>query len=543
MLKNIFFSYKFLFFTIVLFYSFFLSQFGFENFDTGYITSFSWRIINGENPYEDFFYKGPPVTLYFHAFFLKILPITGQFFFVRVINYLLFSFQVFLFVSSVFNLYNDQKVNRWGIISICFIVSLLNFSPYPWPTTDGLLFASIAFFLVSSKTETNFINLFIVAFFTLLCALTKQSFYLIPLVFLIWVFIRFGLKRSLVFLIQLIILLFIYLFLISRTTSLSNYFQQTTGETHLHDIYKVGVLNYMPFSSKIILILIIILSIVFFYCYKFQKNIFKSLLLQLRYIPYTLFAVAILLIILQNALTASRIGFIASVFTVVYAFFIRKETIQMLFPLIVLLSIAWSSSISLGYPYPILFSTGILLVYIVVFEKNINLKPNFLLGISILVGFSAFSYNLRPYREKNITELNTDLSPISPKLKWIKSSRITFEKNNELKQLIEKYGDKFIVAPSSPMTNYIFNNKSELPTDWIINTEVNRKNNLFINLCAKPENYIFLERSFLEKEEFIPDNIADFSYIAWFIHKNFKPIETTKYFIVYNSLKENEKLP
>ena len=46
--------YKFLFFLIVVFYCLVLSQFGFENFDTGYIPSFSWRIINGQSVYQDF---------------------------------------------------------------------------------------------------------------------------------------------------------------------------------------------------------------------------------------------------------------------------------------------------------------------------------------------------------------------------------------------------------------------------------------------------------------------------------------------------------
>ena len=131
-------TYKYLFFLIVAFYCIILTQFGLENFDTGYIPSFSWRVINGQDIYQDFFYKGPPVTIYFHAFLMKILPETAQFFFIRVIVYLLFALQVYLCVSGFYAVYDLRKlkINKWAIMSVCFIISLLNFSPYPWPTTD-----------------------------------------------------------------------------------------------------------------------------------------------------------------------------------------------------------------------------------------------------------------------------------------------------------------------------------------------------------------------------------------------------------------------
>jgi tRNA (guanine37-N1)-methyltransferase len=110
-------KYKILFGIIVLFYSLILSQFGFENFDTGYMSSFSWRIVNGQNPYSDFIYKFPPVVIYFHSFFMKILPETGQFFMFRILSYLFFALQVFFTVSGFDNIYGlkNYKINKWAI--------------------------------------------------------------------------------------------------------------------------------------------------------------------------------------------------------------------------------------------------------------------------------------------------------------------------------------------------------------------------------------------------------------------------------------------
>ncbi len=195
-------GYFLLFAFIVIFYCLVLAHIGFEFWDTGYITSFSWRIVNGEKVYEDFLYKGPPITLYFHAFFIKFLPEVGQFYWIRVTNYLLFAFQVFFTVKAFDNFYTLGKfnINKWAIMTIGFIISLLNFPPYPWPTTDGLFFASISLFFTSKLKENNIIYLFIIAFFSVLSALAKQSFYLIPLFFIIFITIQKGIQKGMILL-------------------------------------------------------------------------------------------------------------------------------------------------------------------------------------------------------------------------------------------------------------------------------------------------------------------------------------------------------
>jgi len=125
--------YKYLFFGIIAFYSFVLSQFGFENWDSGFIQGFSWRIINGEDVYQDFLYIRPPVSAYFHAIFMQILPDDGQYFFMRIIGYLLFGLQVFFTVSGFDKLYNLKSINvdKWGVTIICFVMSLHNFFTNP----------------------------------------------------------------------------------------------------------------------------------------------------------------------------------------------------------------------------------------------------------------------------------------------------------------------------------------------------------------------------------------------------------------------------
>jgi hypothetical protein len=538
-------TYRHLYIFTITFYCLILTQFGFENFDTGYIPSFSWRIINGQDVYQDFIYKGPPVTLYFHAFFMKILPEVGQFFLIRIIFYLLFALQIFFTISGFYNCYdfNKIRVNKWAVMTVCFIISLLNFSPYPWPTTDGVLFASVAFWLVSKYKVPNFFTLLFIAFFTVLSALTKQSFYLIPILFLFWIFIKYDLKKALVFLSQIVFWLGIYICFIFSITDFNTFLKQTTGETHLHDLFYSGVHFYIFVSILYFSVIVGFLGTIFFGYLHFTKQKIEILSPIFKVVVVSVFSLAIIVSLFKEIPFASRIAFDASVLAVLYAFVFDKKTITYLAPILVLLGIAWSSSISMGYPYPILCLAGIILSFLILMEKHLTFNSKWYFRIALPVCLMAFSYNYRPYREATIFNLRYSLESVSPKLKFIKTSKQSFNKYSELKQLVNKYGKNFIVAPNIPMANYLFNNQSKLPADWIIETEVNRQQKRFIKIASDKKNYIFLEKSFLEKEECMPEIASNFSSISWFIFKNFNKIEETNYFIIYNSLKKNERLP
>jgi hypothetical protein len=537
--------YKYLFCVIVAFYSLVLAQFGLENFDTGYIPSFSWRIINGQAVYQDFIYKGPPVSLYFNALFMYVLPENGQFFFIRITVYLLFALQVFLVVSGLDHIYNFSKfrINKWGFMCVGFIVSLLNFSPYPWPTIDGLLFGSMAFWLTSKTANPRFFRLLLIAFFCILTALTKQSFYLVPILFLFWIFVQYSWKTAIVFAIQLLFWIIIYIGFILSTTTFENFVRQTTGETHLYDLFYTGLHNYI-FFSVIEFVCIVAAFILMIFIYLKIKNQKITVIVPLfKWISWTFFSVAIVFCLFKRIEIASRIAFVAAVFATIYAFDFHIKKIKIITPILVVLGMAWSCSISLGYQYPIFFATGIIASFLILVGDDFKSFSKYYFWVALPICVIAFSYNYQPYREATIFNLNHSLATVSPKLNHIKTSKSNFEKYTELKRLIEKYGENFIVAPNIPMANYIFNQQSELPADWIIETEVARSQKMFISLAANKKNYVFLEKSFLNHETFMPVKREKFSLITEFIYQNFNCIEETKYFLIYNALKKNETLP
>ena len=537
---------KVLFLIILLLFCFIIAPYGFEFWDTGYIPSFSWKIIQGETVYRDFFYKGPPLTLYFHALFLKILPVDGQFYFIRILNYCLFAGQVFLIVAGFDKIYSLKQngFNKWNIISISFIISLLNFSPYPWPTTDGLFFISIAFYSMCKKNNSNS-NLFLIALFSILGALCKQSFYLVPIVFTIWIFIELGLKKLFLFLLFQISIVGFFIFILVYNDLLTSFIKQTTGETTLHQLFYSGLHNYIFISIKHFIILLFIISLFFYGYIKFSKQKFEILFVPLKICSLMLLSIGLGFIFIREFLIASRIVFDSLLLLNLTLLILKKEKLKTIYPLFVLLGIAWSTSISMGYPYPILFSTGLILIitYNFKFELN-NLKHYKLFNlVIILICLIAISYNYVPYREENRTQLNYSLKTISPKLMYLKTNKSNFEKLNDCKKLISKYGKNYVVAPNLPMVHYIFDDKSVMPADWMINTEVNKNPKIFIDIAAKNKNYVFLEKTFLNGEKLMEVKKEDFSKIANYIYKNFNKIDETEYFIIYNGIKTNEKIP
>lgn len=537
--------FKFFFLIVFAFYCVILTQFGLENFDTGYIPSFSWRIINGQTVYEDFIYKGPPVTLYFHAFIMNFLPESGQFILIRIINYFLFALQVFLLVTAFDNFYNlsKYKLQKWGIVVFGFVVSLLNFSPYPWPTTDGVFFAVVTFWLLSVASKPSTSRLILVSLFCILSTLTKQSFYLIPVFFLFFVAAKFDRKAIITFTCLLFFWMSCFLLLLYTVSDLSEFVRQTTGETHLRDLISTGFLNYIFLPIRIVVAGSLILLTVVFFALKAKSWNIAFLLTLLKWLSIATFCLSIVLCFVNGIEMATRMLFVATVFGAAFAYGFQRDQLQRVAPVVVVLGIAWSSSISLGYQFPIFCTTGILLGFLVTVGEHLTSYSKYYVWIALPVFIFACSTNVRPYREANIQDLRYSLDSISPKLRYIKSSKSNFEKYTELKNLIDKYGENFIVAPSFPMANYLFNDQSELPADWLIETEVGRRQKMFIRLAAEKKNFVFLEKSFLQREEFMPERKELFSSIATFINQKFVLVDETNHFLIYNSIKKNEKLP
>lgn len=540
--------YRYVFFITIAIYCLLVGRFGFENWDSGFLSGFSWRIINGETIYKDFLYIRPPVSAYFHAFFMELLPEQGQFFFFRITGYLLFALQVWLTVSgfdSLFHL-NSINLNKWALMTVGFILSIHNFFGNPWFTTDGILFASAAFYLIARFRKPGLGVLFSTALFCLLSALTKQSFYFVPVLFTIWIFLDSGIKKCLWFLFFLTVTAAVFLGLLFRLGTIGTMLAQISGNATLADLYEVGFNSYIHcYHNKYIFIAVFALPGLLSW-YEAGKRI-PSPALYLKWLALIVFCTALIALFLLPFKKATTLFFNAALVAFAYKSLFDFNKTRYYFPVAVLLGIAWCVSLSLGYRYPVLYTTAIVLSYIFLMHDDLKAykTDRFLPLLAIAACLYVFSLNAKPYRQENIRALSYSLENVSPKLKYILTDKKTVSKYLDLKKLVQQYGPDYITVPSIPMSHYLFDQKNPFPTEWTTNFEINNKTTDLLRLAASKKMYIFVEKSFIEGEPYIvtPENRNEFSLFTVYIYKHCRPKAETDDFIIYDSGEIGKHLP
>jgi len=213
------------------------------------------------------------------------------------------------------------------------------------------------------------------------------------------------------------------------------------------------------------------------------------------------------------------------------------------------LLLSWSSSISVGYPFPTL---GISLCYCIFiynlidnFYEKKTIIINSMLSFTLIILLTSvfFSRYYDTYREKDFSKLNYKLDNIFPGMRYIYTNQNTFLALKEMHQTIQKYKN-FVLLPNYagfwPASDY----KNNLISDWPQWTEVpggkpleRLKKNLVEH--SKKGGYIILSKFSTHdyKDGFIVNqNIHNYAPITKFVEKNFKIENETNYFIVYKKL-------
>lgn len=150
---------------------------GMDTTDFGFFYGHAWRVLLGEVPYRDFFYVKPPLSLYWHAFWLWLTPERFSVLAGKV------GFYVEMLAASWLGaLYLARTVDlrRLGVplpllATLGFVWSVHSFPPMPWHTVDGVLFGAGALLAVVVGHPL------LAGVLAAASALTKQSYVLMPL--------------------------------------------------------------------------------------------------------------------------------------------------------------------------------------------------------------------------------------------------------------------------------------------------------------------------------------------------------------------------
>lgn len=162
---------------VPLFYVAVYAPYGMDTTDFGFFYGHAWRIVLGEMPYRDFFYVKPPLSLYWHAFWLWLTPER-----ISVLAGKAGFYAEMLAASWLGALYLARAVDlrRLGVplpllATLGFVWSVHAFPPMPWHTVEGVLFGAGALYAVVAGHPL------LAGVLAAASALTKQSYALMPL--------------------------------------------------------------------------------------------------------------------------------------------------------------------------------------------------------------------------------------------------------------------------------------------------------------------------------------------------------------------------
>jgi len=512
--------------------------YGLSDTDQGYIQGLAWRVYQGEVPYKDFVYVRPPLSLYLHLLGITFpMPVLLS----RLFFYLSCGLTVWLCTRSIQAYFDFQPIGISPMIfaAISYVFVVHNFPPMPWHTTDGLLFASLGIYLISTSKKMWISYLGLMAI--LMAAFCKQSFY--PLILIGPVLVMFLKKRPFAIRVNLFYLLTIAIILMGLKIFAGEWLQlfigQTTGVTEIRDFIYVGIIKY----GKPLLLLILPVLIV----WRLQQDFILPN--SWKYLPaavYWLFFGGLLGLHVFKALTDKvyvppSFGLSQSMFLLAIGVAIRGTWIntRAYTLLLALLVVAWCSSLSWGYATPMLFFTPVIFAFLFMLYDELEFRvPRFFYGmiLILLVWVYALLYQY-PYRASAREETVFHAGEIFPKLKGIKVGAYMCLKGEELAQLHATYGSNYTVLPSFPLAHFLTDTSNPIKVDWAHNIELGGKHKVpdIIDEMHADAEYVFIERDKIEEAY---DTTKYGSLLSRHVVHNWEQVEVGKYFIVYKAPKK-----
>ncbi|MBN8545685.1 MAG: hypothetical protein J0L60_06085 [Ignavibacteria bacterium] len=539
-------QYKLLFILIVTLYIIIYAPYGLTEADDGFITGLSWRIFNGEIPYKDFIYVRPPLSPLFHSLPLFVLHHDYVIFFERAFFYISLGISSLLASKSFSKIFDFEKnkLDKYLLASVGFVFSVATFPPTAWHTVDGVLFGSIGIYFLIGDNSKKGISIGI--FFLFLSALTKQSFYLMPIAGIIFLYLSKHTRFTIITAGgTLILLLIVFGLILEYFGALDEFIVQTSSASSIKEAYTAGVYKYLHSD-----LIFIFLSIVIWRLIKYVGE-YRNYTISLALLPYlyTFFIFVYPLAFFINriffkqmsTLEFLKIQFrdefatITFLLALMYMLFDFKNLYKP-WAFLLLLFLSWSSSISWAHTSPHLFSTPIIMISLMGARQMLNLTnlQRFLLYLLVFGMISYFIGYQKPHYSDTKSEIVYDLSDITPALKYIKGDEKICFKLNELDSLVRKYGNNSKVLPFMPLINFFQGSISPLPIDYAINCEIANKHDKVFAELVKKRTVVFIDRDWWQIEQSLGDYKRMYgSIITYRVTNEWAKIDSTDCYYIY----------
>lgn len=475
------------YFALVFSYSWIIIPYGIENNDGGFILGLAYQFYQGGRLYEDIFYVRPPISIMLHSFVFL-----SPFDFAPVLwSRLFFVFQIAVYSALAGALVGRLfKFNRVSIFFVCvlsFIFSFHNFPPMAWHTVDGVFFSVLAvFFAVSASEKSSLIKSFLAISCAALAALSKQPFYITPVLVFLLMLYPISTKKLVLTVSCTAVSALVFYLVLSKILDFTLMLEAISSQTSLRDLVSAGILNYLRDWLSIRTVLTsgpLGAALLLWGYFKFKDVRIENI----RYFRlfFLLSVVIFFLSLLQTFLVADqRVNpgrLIDSIFTVsaflsVVEFLRTRE--EKWFVIVAMHAIAWAASISWGYTTTALYSSPSILVVVIVL-RDIAI-PRFIskilvFGVVVISASSFFIGNKFLYSLEGSVMREESIVPMGekfPMLFGIYGTEMQADAYHELDELIEALGHNVVIAPNWPLFNVVWGGKNPLGIDWLLNAEV-----------------------------------------------------------------------
>lgn len=539
-------QYKLLFVLIVTVYIIIYAPYGLTEADDGFITGLSWRIFNGEIPYKDFIYVRPPLSPLFHSLPLFVLHHDYVIFFERAFFYISLGISSLFASMSLGKIldFEKNKLDKYLVASVGFVFSVAAFPPTAWHTVDGVLFGSVGIYFLARDNSKLGISFGV--FLLFLSALSKQSFYMMPVVGIMYLYLSKQ-SRGVIYTASavLVFLLIAFGIILEYFGALDEFIIQTRSASSLKEAYTAGVYKYL--HSDLIFIFV---SLVAWRIIKYiGEN--KKHSIDLNLLPYLY---SFIILIYPLAFYLNRIFFkqmstveflkiqfrddfasITLLLACVYILFNFKN-LDRPWASILLLFLSWSSSISWAHTSPHLFSTPIIMISLMGAHQLLNLKKihKFLIYLLVIGLMTYFTGYQKPVQNDIKSKIVFQLSEVTPSLKYIKGDKKIFHKLKDLDSLARKYGNNSKVLPFMPLFNFFQGSISPLPIDYAINCEIANKHDGVFAELVKKRTVVFIDRDWWQIEQSLDDYKRMYgSIITYRVTNEWVKIDSTDCYYIY----------
>lgn len=468
-----------------IFYTLLYAPYGLNETDGGFMTSVAWQVSHGRTLYAECLYVRPPLPVWLHVLFLKVMPETGQVLAERA----LFYGKVALYCALGAHLLRKGQA-AWRLAVVAFVVSAHCYPAAAWHTVDGILFAVLGFYLLPKNGALGAAALL----GALLC---KQSFY--PLVGwlllgMVWDYGKWRTRSSLYR--QLfyggVAAAFWAVVWWASGASWAGFWQLSRAVGTGSEAFQHGIVDF--FRIQPLVAAVVPLCALGAWSrlrpYRFWIGL-AGIVWLLGIYSMQIYQRQTFTIPFAQARLLFWVG-------VGYACYLLKEkpTDATAWRALQLSSVSWCAAISWGYNLPILFVLPGVWAILALGERwqahsATRWAGYALFGLTLGTFYYAYTYI---YHDGRRADMNTFMNEVSPQLWGIRSTPATYALYRELHVLARTY-PTFQALPSFCAAHALTQTAPVLPLDWVVAREMGGDTATVIRAFEQYRPVLLVEKS------------------------------------------------